>query len=160
MPNIEVIGTTSENPCGGSCGDKCPCKEKYIKGTKTPIVYKPPKPKLSTKCCRCGRTYRELKKLGIGLDEMKDVIGGDDWNWWCDDCYIQMVGQECEICKDISTQTVRCPKCNTILCSTCARGHNCGRFGWKRIKKFFKEMLEANGRLYEYSPWAWNQKWF
>jgi hypothetical protein len=120
-----------------------------------PLNYKllKPKPKRNTKCCRCGRKYSELKKLGIGLEEMKDVVGGDDWNWWCDDCYIDMVGRECEICHDISTHVIRCQKCNTILCSTCAKRHNCGMFGWRRIKKFFKECLESNAKLYECSHW-------
>ena len=98
---------------------------------------KPLKPKRNTKCCHCGRTWAELKKLDIGLDEVKDVVGGDDWNWWCDDCYIQMVGQECEICHDISTYgVIRCPKCKTILCSICAKGHNCGIIN--RIRRFFR----------------------
>ena len=30
-------------------------------------------------CCNCG-----VKKK---CQERKDVIGGDDWNWWCDDCF-------------------------------------------------------------------------
>ena len=31
-----------------------------------------------TRCCRCGRI-----KL---CEELKDVVGGDDWNFWCKDC--------------------------------------------------------------------------
>ena len=78
----------------------------------------------------------------------------------CDDCYIEMIGRECEICHDISTKTVRCVKCNTILCFTCREGHNCGMFGWRRIIKFFKECLEVNAKLYgyEYSPWM-RERW-
>ena len=120
---------------------------------KLPIAFYP-KPNRNTECCHCGRKYSELKKLGVGLEEMKDVVGGDDWNWWCDDCYVYMVGQECEICHDVFTHGgIRCHKCNTILCSTCAKGHNCGIIN--RIKKIFRECLESNAKLYEYSPWIW-----
>jgi hypothetical protein len=149
MPNIMVIGMTKEKPCS-ACSE---CNRHQSLPS--------PKPKANTECCHCGRKWKELKKLGIGLEEMKDVVGGDDWNWWCDDCYIDIVGKECEICHDISTYgVIRCPKCNTILCSTCAKGHNCGIFGWRRIKKFFKECFEANAKLYgyEYSPWM-RERW-
>lgn len=126
-----------KNPCGTS-KEICP----KCDGCKSlPKSYKPPRPKLTTTCCHCGRTLKELKRLHIGLEEMKDVVGGDDWNWWCDDCLIKMVGQECEICHDIFTYGgIRCPKCNTNLCLTCAKGHNCGIIN--RIRKFLGKLVD------------------
>jgi len=32
---------------------------------------------------------------------------------------------ECEICHTVSGDAVRCPKCQTILCQTCVKGHDC-----------------------------------
>ena len=137
---------TKEAKCFLGCSKCDGCKS-------LPLNYKSPKPKRNTKCCRCGRTYAELKVHGIGLEEMKDVIGGDDWAWWCDNCLIKMLGEECNICHTVTRYAVKCPKCNTILCLVCAKGHNCGILN--RIKRFFKECLESNAKLYgyEYSPW-------
>ena len=101
-----------------------------------PLPLYSPKPKRNTTCCHCGRTWAYLKKLGIGLEEMKDVVGGDDWNWWCDDCLIKMLGEECEICHSVTTRSIKCSKCKTILCSICAKGHNCGIVN--RIRRFFR----------------------
>ena len=33
--------------------------------------------------------------------------------------------KECGICKDLIQNYVTCPKCGTILCQTCNKGHHC-----------------------------------
>lgn len=35
------------------------------------------------KCCRCGNTDK--------LYLLKDVVGGDDWNYWCDKCLKELL---------------------------------------------------------------------
>lgn len=32
---------------------------------------------------------------------------------------------ECGICHTVSGNAIRCPKCQTILCQTCFKGHDC-----------------------------------
>jgi len=34
---------------------------------------------------------------------------------------------ECEICHDITTDSIICKNCGTVLCRVCAVGHRCGK---------------------------------
>lgn len=35
------------------------------------------------------------------------------------------INEECEICHDIVNNAITCPKCGTVLCTTCWVGHKC-----------------------------------